>query len=348
MAQAAAQADRQNNFNLIRLILALCVILSHSPELTDGDNHREPLMRLFDTIPLGFAAVDAFFLLSGYLIVQSWDLAPSARQFLRSRLLRIYPGFLIASVVCALLVGPLGADAAAYFAAFDIGAFTTGALLLQAPVVPPVFHGTVLPKINLSMWTISYEFACYLLVLVAGRSGALRIRHFWLALTIAVFGTLVLSKVLHFDVGFLRLPSFFLSGGCFYIYRDKIRLDGRIALAVTVAVIVCMFSWSASELALATGGCYALIYLARKPSAWLNRFNRLPDVSYGTYLYAWPLQKLLIWYAPGISPWLVFAIAAPAAVALGAASWFAIEKPALKFKRSPAPTVEPQVSSAVV
>ncbi|WBS04204.1 acyltransferase [Pseudoduganella sp. SL102] len=341
-----AQADRQNNFNLIRLILALCVILSHSPELTDGDNHREPLMCLFDTIPLGFAAVDAFFVLSGYLIVQSWDLAPSAKQFLRSRMLRIYPGFLVASVISALLVGPLGADAAAYFTAFDIGAFASGALLLQAPVVPPVFQGTPLPKVNLSMWTISYEFACYLLVLAAGLTGALRIRHFWLAITLAVLGALALSKVVHFDVGLLRLPSFFLTGGCFYIYRDKIRLDGRVAIAVTAAVIVCMFSWSASELALATGGCYALIYLAKKPSAFLNRFNALPDVSYGTYLYAWPIQKLLVWYFPGMSPWLVFAIAAPAALALGAASWFAIEKPALKFKRPAVPAVPHEADRA--
>jgi peptidoglycan/LPS O-acetylase OafA/YrhL len=228
---ASAQPERYNNFNLLRLILALCVILSHSPELTDGDNHREPLMCLFDTIPLGFLAVDAFFLLSGYLIVQSWDLHPRARLF-------------------------------------------------------------------------------------------------------------------HFDAGILRLPSFFFSGGCFYHYRDRIRLDGRIALALAAALAVCMFSWSAAELALATMGCYVLIYMANKPSGWLGRFNRLPDVSYGTYLYAWPIQKLLIWYFPGISPWLVFAIAAPAAVALGAVSWFGIEKPALKFKQPARPVALPPVDRA--
>jgi peptidoglycan/LPS O-acetylase OafA/YrhL len=338
--------ERQNNFNLLRLVLALCVILSHSPELTDGDNHREPLMWLFDTIPLGFLAVDAFFMLSGYLIVQSWDRLPKAMPYLQKRILRIYPGFLVASLVCAILVGPLGADPLRYVAAFDISAFATGALLLQPPVVPPVFQGTALPKMNLSMWTISHEFVCYLLVLVAGKSGALRIRHFWLALTLVVFGILVLSRLLHFDASFLRLPSFFLSGGCFYIYREQIRLDGRIALALTAALTACMFSWSACELALATAGCYVLIYLATRSSASLGRFNRLPDVSYGVYLYAWPIQKLLIWHIPGISPWLVFAIAAPAALALGALSWFAIEKPALRFKRQATPAADPQAGSA--
>ncbi|WP_338760000.1 acyltransferase [Massilia sp. METH4] len=331
---AAARQERHNNFNLLRLVLALCVILSHSPELTDGDNHREPLMMLFDSIPLGFMAVDAFFMLSGYLIVQSWDTAPRAGVFLKKRMLRIYPGFLVASVVCALVVGPLGADPARYFAAFDVGAFTTGALLLQSPQVPPVFAGSFLPKINLSMWTIAYEFACYLLVLAAGVAGLLRVRHAWLVLTAAVFAIVAAARVLHFDAELLRLPTFFLTGGCFYLYRDRIRMDGRLALAAGIAVVICMFSWSASELALATAGCYVLIYLANKPSAMLAGFNRLPDVSYGTYLYAWPIQKLLLWYLPGMSPWLLFAIAAPAAVALGAVSWYAIEKPALKWKQA--------------
>jgi peptidoglycan/LPS O-acetylase OafA/YrhL len=337
--------DRHNNFNLLRLVLALGVILSHSPELTDGDNHREPLMWLFDTIPLGFLAVDAFFLLSGYLIVQSWDQHPGAQVFLRKRILRIYPAFFVASLVCAVFVGPLGADPVEYIAAFDISAFAVGALLLQPPVVPPVFQGTALPKINLSMWTISQEFACYVLVLMAGKSGALRIRHFWLAVTLAVLGIVAMSRVLHFNAGFLRLPVFFLCGGCFYIYRRSIPLDGRIALAMTAAVTVCMFSWSAAELALATGGCYVLIYLANQSSAVLARFNRLPDVSYGTYLYAWPIQKLLVWYIPGISPWLVFAIAAPAATSLGAISWFAIEKPALRFRRAATPAAAAQAGN---
>jgi hypothetical protein len=45
----------------------------------------------------------------------------------------------------------------------------------------------------------------------------------------------------------------------------------------------------------------------------------------------WPVQKLLIW--TGVSnPWLLAALALPAAGALGLFSWLAIEQPALCLK----------------
>jgi peptidoglycan/LPS O-acetylase OafA/YrhL len=101
---------RQNNFNLVRLLLALLVLLSHAPELIDGNRSQEILTRMFGTLSFGELAVDGFFLLSGYLIMQSWDAQPQAWPFLKKRMLRIYPGFVIATLVCAFAVGPLAAE----------------------------------------------------------------------------------------------------------------------------------------------------------------------------------------------------------------------------------------------
>ena len=110
----------QNNLNFLRLLLAALVLLSHSPELIDGNRDREILTRIFHTISAGELAVNTFFLISGYLIVQSWQRHPKAAVFLRKRIIRIYPGFILASLVSALIVGPLGAHAANYFAQFDL------------------------------------------------------------------------------------------------------------------------------------------------------------------------------------------------------------------------------------
>jgi len=49
---------------------------------------------LFGTQPLGAMAVDGFFLLSGFLIVQSWATDPNLGRFLLKRVLRIYPAFI--------------------------------------------------------------------------------------------------------------------------------------------------------------------------------------------------------------------------------------------------------------
>lgn len=328
------RAARANHFNLLRLVLALLVILSHSPELIDGNRHREILTRMFGSISFGEFAVDLFFLLSGYLIMQSWDLQPEIAAFLRKRVLRIYPGFLVASALCAGIAGPLGADAGLYFANFDLPAFVTSAVLLQLPAVPDVFAGQPYPLVNGALWTISREFCCYLLILVLGACGVLRRRHVWLTLTIALTGLFASLKVSNAEVpDFLRLVVFFVNGACFYIYRRMIRMDGRLASACVLPLIVGLFSWRGAELALATFGAYIVFYAALKPSRRLGQFNRLPDVSYGVYLYGWPAQKLLIWYIPTISPWVLFVIASGIAIFLGYVSWQLVEKPMLKLKQ---------------
>ena len=137
-------AQHGNNFNLLRFLFAALVIVSHAPELQDGDRSNELLSRLFGSISFGDLAVDSFFILSGFLIVKSWVSQPRVGCFLASRLLRIYPGFIAASLFCAFVVGPLygGAD---YFQQFWWGGFVSGLARLELVVTNPVFAGTAYP-----------------------------------------------------------------------------------------------------------------------------------------------------------------------------------------------------------
>ena len=323
---------RQNNFNLMRLVLALLVLFSHAPEIIDGNRSREILSRIFGSMSFGELAVDGFFLLSGYLIVQSWASQPHPWAFLKKRLLRIYPGFLVATLVCAFAVGPLAAEPASYFDALDMQALVVNMLFLQKPAVPEVFAGLHHEGINNAMWSISAEFLCYLSVLALGVVGSLGRRREWLVLAALVFTIGAAARLGNVAVPGIRLAMLFLNGGVFYLYRDRIRMDGRIALGAVAIVVLCMFSWCLSELAVTSIGGYALIYVASKRSAFLSQFNRLPDVSYGTYLYGWPIQKLIVWYIPTISPWSLFALSALCALLAGTISWYLIEEPALRFK----------------
>lgn len=323
---------RQNNFNLVRLLLALLVLLSHAPELIDGNRSREILTRMFGSLSFGELAVDGFFLLSGYLIMQSWQSQPQAWPFLKKRLLRIYPGFAIATLVCAFAVGPFAAEPETYFNGLNVAALFTNMVFLQKPAVPEVFAGLPYADINGSMWTISAEFTCYLSVLILGVAGALVRRRVWLTVAVLVVVVGATARLSGETIPGMRLAMLFLSGGTYYLYRDKIRMHGGIAAGAAALVVLCMFSWRLSELAVTTLGGYALIYAASKRSVLLSQFNRLPDVSYGVYLYGWPIQKLLIWTIPTISPWSLFALSASCALVAGTISWYLIEEPALRFK----------------
>jgi peptidoglycan/LPS O-acetylase OafA/YrhL len=107
-----------------------------------------------------------------------------------------------------------------------------------------------------------------------------------------------------------------------------------------------MFYWRTAEIAVASADAYLLLYLGNKKSVLSRHFNRVPDISYGTYLYGWPIQKLLLWHIPTLSPWALFSVSAPLALIAGTTSWYLIEKPALQFKNRSATRADPLLGPA--
>jgi peptidoglycan/LPS O-acetylase OafA/YrhL len=87
----------------------------------------------------------------------------------------------------------------------------------------------------------------------------------------------------------------------------------------------------------AVGGCgaYLVLYLASLPSR-LSGFARYGDFSYGVYIYAFPVQQLLVaWMGGRVPVLLLAAMALPIVVVLAALSWHLVEKRALSLKHSP-------------
>src|SRR5215469_16057788 len=95
---------RNRTFDFLRLFFATLVLLSHAPEITGGNRHRELFDRIAHSgLTFGEIAVDGFFLLSGYLILKSWLADPKLMDYLRKRFLRIVPGYVVAVIVSVLL-----------------------------------------------------------------------------------------------------------------------------------------------------------------------------------------------------------------------------------------------------
>jgi peptidoglycan/LPS O-acetylase OafA/YrhL len=330
--------NKTNHFNFIRFILALMVLLAHSPELIDGNRSRELLSVLFrQNFSFGEIAVGGFFIVSGFLISKSWHDHPHAAAFIDKRVRRIFPAFIVASLVSAFIVGPIGAQSvSSYFAQFHPLAFAWGVLTLSLPVIPAVFAGQPYPFVNGAMWTIPIEFACYLGVLATGLAGGFK-RPVCLSVTILLLGACVLQNTA-FRCAWLApfhpdLAAFFAVGCCYFVFRSDISLTAGKAVVAAVILCVGLLSYRWHHLAFSLAGSYLLFYLAFANMPLLANFGKLPDVSYGLYLYGWPIQKLFIWFYPGISPWTLFALSAVAAIVTGWASWHLVEKRFIRSKR---------------
>lgn len=341
--------DRHNNFGIIRLVLASMVILSHSPEILDGNRSREILTRLFGTVSFGELAVDAFFIISGYLIAQSFENDRSVFHYVLRRFARIVPGYVVCFLVCVFIVAPLAGG----------NPWQPGVLLhnigqmvkLGLPQVPGVFAGMHYPSLNGSMWTIAFEFRCYLGIVALGLLGLFRAdrRKLVLGLALALLAVNAVSSGFTHGppgskVGFVllnaRLAGLFLCGTSFYLYRRSIPLNG--AFAAVCAALLCGFLFfpATAEAAIGLFGSYLIFWLAlgapQLPAgAVFNRF----DPSYGIYLYAWPVQMLLIWWGVTLNPWILSLFTLAVTVPLASLSWFMLEKPALGIlvPRSPRP-----------
>src|SRR5712691_11730930 len=74
---------RQNNFDFIRLVAALAVIVSHSWPIRDGHSNGEPYFRLSHYCSLGELSVATFFVISGLLVARSYLTDPSPGAFLK-------------------------------------------------------------------------------------------------------------------------------------------------------------------------------------------------------------------------------------------------------------------------
>jgi len=349
------QGHRNHQFDLLRIFFATLVLLSHAPEITDGNSSRELFHRLTGSpLTLGTIGVDGFFLLSGYLIVQSWLADPHLLNFLRKRVLRIVPGYVVAVIVSTLVVGLLAPGIPRFFQGIDVH-FLNSVALLGSPATPPVFPGRPYAAVNGALYTIAYEFRCYLLVAFLGLCGVLRRPAIVLALAFAFLSSLL--YVPPFDrldwprhvvalVGqpsaVFRLTAVYLIGCCFFLLRGKIRFRPSYGLATTALVIVCfVFAPSRGELAMVLGGGYLMFYIGQMELSWLSWMSHVPDISYGIYLYGWPVESLWIWFHRG-SPWITFLASTFICFGLGWLSWHLVERPALALKRKSVSRLPPR------
>ncbi|MGH9301111.1 MAG: acyltransferase family protein [Acidimicrobiales bacterium] len=353
---ARAFDPRSNSLGFLRFAFAVGVLVDHSFDLGGFHNHLDPMWQwtLGQESIAGFA-VGGFFVISGFLITRSFMSSRSAGNFMWRRFLRIFPGFWVCLVVTAFVFAPL--------VWWHVHGSTAGFTHAQPGPLGYVFHNFWLwmnqygiagllattPNyvfghslaFNGSLWTLIYEFKCYLGVAVLGLFGVLR-KGRVVVLGLAVFlwgiqlvntmvpGSAVRLAPLLGDVQLVRLTLFFAIGSAMCLYSEKIVISNTFAAFAAAALVFSLRNQlytAIGEVAFA----YLVMWLAT--ALPLARFDSRGDFSYGIYIYAFPVEQMLSAWKfnrQGFVPYIAVSLAIT--LVLAVASWFAIERPCLTLK----------------
>jgi peptidoglycan/LPS O-acetylase OafA/YrhL len=305
----------------------------------------------------GAVAVNLFFALSGYLVSASWQRLGSFRRFMEARTPRIFPAFVLLMLWQAFFVTPISLKTWAAVPSPHQMPRLLAATLSFNSVTPPapsqgqLFAENTIPgEINGSLWTIRYEFLCYLLLGLAGCASLLNRRWFRLglfALLLALFVAtpdLDLPSSIETALGrwsyWGRWAVYFLAGTVVYWDARFLRMNGiTLVLAISGVVVALAGPVFLQRLLGPLLLPWLMMHIAYlRPLASLGR--KLPgDFSYGLYLYGFPIQQLLMQFFPSEN-WSVFGVTAASTAAtlpFAVASWYWVERPCLRLKRKAPP-----------
>jgi peptidoglycan/LPS O-acetylase OafA/YrhL len=330
-----------NNFDGLRLIFASMVVVFHIGLLSN-----EASLSWLATYVSSTFAVQAFFVVSGFLVFMSCETSSSLKRYFSKRIFRIFPAYFVVVVLSAILLAPLSTfPAAAYFSSPDWWSYLGSNLILSNfshPSLPGVFSRNVETAVNGSLWTIKVEVMFYccvpVMVWLIRKFGHLPV------LLLAIIGSItwhygffVAGQMTDTDL-FLRLAKqlpgqlSFFAGGALAYYRTRDGKQPPPAWSAALAVAAYALADGAASHVVAPIAVPIIVYWAAVAVPRLWSTESTGDFSYGLYLYHFPIAQALI--ASGvfaISPVVGLFVTLALAIAASIVSWFLIEKRALAF-----------------
>lgn len=343
-AASAPTAHGDNHFNLLRLMAAVAVLLSHGEFL-----YRLTMTVQFPNHTLGSLAVYCFFFISGCLVCQSWQRDSRWSVFWVKRIARIFPGLIVATLFSVVVVGwaMTTLDTAGYWShpGTWLNLFNNMAGMATVQTLPGVFESNPFARaVNGSLWTIRYELLMYLLLSMAGLVGWTR--HRWIYPLGAASMAAMWLWIHHTGTGgrpwlyemftIADVTGFgvvFLLGSTFAAYRAR-----QSAWWALLAIGGAVLAWRAQTTWVVQVGvwiCVAagIFWLAH---AGIQRWNGgwpREDLSYGVYIYAFPIQQAVTEIGLRRGWGLAFCLTLSLALTMGMAglSWFFVEKPFIRY-----------------
>lgn len=336
---------RKNNFDFLRLVFAIFVIISHSYPLS-GIKPCDWLCDLTEgKVQFSYIGVKGFFIISGYLIFQSLSRSKNWMDYFWKRFLRLFPALLIVLLLTIILAPIVYERNGNYLENKSIYSYVYKNLSLFRLQygIPGVFERNIYGSaINGSLWTICYEFTMYVVLscLIIFKAN----KKFLNAMFLIFYSTFFIYFFFYknnFSFNFYNLESsllaelglFFLGGSLlallnfnrFKFIKISIVISGLLILLSELFIndpfIFRIFLWPV-----------LIIGFGTQSTKYINSIGqKIGDLSYGIYIYGFPIQQTLMYYFKWEALELMF-LSIPISMFFGYLSWNLIEVKILKYK----------------
>lgn len=288
--------SRNNSFDLIRHFAALLVLYSHHYSLTGS---KEPLFFHWET--LGFIAVAMFFAISGYFMPASYTSSGNFLVFMTKRCRRLFPGIIVCTLFMCFIIAPIFTSLPLIEYFLSPSTYKTSLMYIAfiARPIPGVFTDFIYPEaINGSLWSVPVEFTSYVIIGLAlyyvnSVKTVLTLFLFSIMSTMFFLYTGLKYSICAVSINHLALFGIaFTAGGLLSMTKEHWMPIRLYMVGVSLAMLFVL--QGQPEIAVLGTLSIAVITVIIGASFQERLINGRFDLSYGIYIYAFPIQQLVI------------------------------------------------------
>jgi peptidoglycan/LPS O-acetylase OafA/YrhL len=326
---------KNNNFDLLRFLFAFTVLLVYSYAISG-----QPELSFVSYLSSGLA-VKSFFVISGFLITMSYEQTNNIQLYLSKRLRRILPAYVFVVVASAVGLALLtNMPLNEYFSFTWIKYLVSNLLFLNflQPSLPGVFENNPLSAVNGALWTLKIEMMFYLSLPII----------VWFLHRVGVFRGIVILYVIsllyEYAMGVMiskhggifvelqrQLPgqlTYFMSGAALYFFYG-VFVKNKVTFFCAAALIYVAEYYFVMEILKPLALGVIVVYFGCVAKS-LGNFGKYGDISYGVYIYHYPVMQIFVALGLFVNfPLVTLLVIVGIVLIFSLLSWHLIEKPFL-------------------
>jgi peptidoglycan/LPS O-acetylase OafA/YrhL len=337
---------KQNNFNFLRFYFAFIVVIGHLIEISEIKAFQK-FAPYFNT----YISVSAFFCISGFLISRSYLNTPNLIDYLKKRAARLLPAYIFVVITCAIFLSLLSKYSFSEYFTHPVLFKYLGANLTFLNFIQPCLPGVFLNEgssctVNAALWTLKIEVSFYLIIpVLLYFTKKMRLKYL-LFIGIYILSVIyrnafeylsTLHGIEYYTILARQLPgfmSYFICGIALYYYFDFFIVNKKILLLFSVLVFI--LERKAGIEIFTPLALSIIVFFISFSFKRLNNFAKHGDISYGIYIFHYPIMKIItsLGFFNKYNPFFVSLFILILVLLVGYASWHLIEKQFLKISHS--------------